>query len=116
MTSRTTRHPWLPLADILPIVPVMHALGVSKVARSPRGFLTAYRRAGGRTVGTTKVPGKSRTWDVERNGFIQRHMAQVGPGDLWDAEGNPTRRALALVAWAYHPQPTKWRAWLRRGH
>jgi hypothetical protein len=110
-------YPWLPLADITPAIPVMAALGVSEVARSPRGFLTAYQRARGNReiLSATLAPGVSRTWAGMRHAFIQRHMAQVDAlDDLWDAEGNPTRRALALVAWAYHPEPQKWRAWLRR--
>ena len=76
----------------------MERLGVSKVARSPRGFLTAYKRYG--TAAATKnkpVPGyPGQTWGQRRNAFIGRHLAQY--------LANPTpRRRLALVAWAFYP-------------
>lgn len=82
--------------------------GVSTVARSRGGFVEAYRRARG--------DGESLplTWHVKRDGFIARHMAQVRlhDEDLWDRHGDPTRRALALVFWAYHPQPKRLSDWL----
>jgi hypothetical protein len=112
-------HAWLTWAEVEPAIPVMRDLGVSAVARSPRGFLAAFRRAGGdrKLIADLPVPHKpTHTWDVERHGFIQRHLAEIqAHGEsLWDANGNPTRRALAFVAWAYHPERAKWRAWLHR--
>jgi len=76
----------------------MRALGVSKVARSSRGFLAAYRRAGG-------DPDRlSDRWDARRDAFIRRHMAQVRlRGESIWRDGQPTRRHLALIAWAYSP-------------
>ena len=76
----------------------MERLGVSKVARGPRGFLTAFKRHG--TAAATKnkpVPGyPGQTWEARRNAFIGRHLAQYMT--------NPTpRRRLALIAWAYEP-------------
>jgi hypothetical protein len=78
----------------------MDRLGVSKVARSPRGFLTAYKQ--GRTAAATKqmmVPdhsGTPQTWGQRRDQFVARHLAQYNK--------HPTyRRWLALVAWAYKP-------------
>jgi len=69
----------------------MREKGVSTVARSPRGFLTAYKRAGG---DPKKLSDK---WKQKRKAFIARHMAQY--------EKNPTRRRrLALIAWAYDPE------------
>lgn len=91
---------YLPLACIARHEPAMRARGVSTVARSPRGFLTAWKRAGG-------DPAKlSPYWRQRRAGFIARHMAQMeqhhepprGP------DGAPTRRHLALIAWAYSPE------------
>ena len=94
-------HAYLPLATIDRYVPAMQRLGVSEVARSPRGFLAAYRAAGG------NVENLSPAWRQRREGFIARHVAQVRErGEpLVDAQGNPTRRHLALVAWAYSPFP-----------
>ena len=88
---------WMSLRDVLRYEPEMERLGVSKVARSPRGFLTAYKQA--RTAAVTKrmmVPDHPQTWAERRNQFIARHLAQY--------RANPTyRRWLALLAWAYRP-------------
>lgn len=70
--------------------PEMRELKVSEVARSPRGFLTAYKKAGS--------AGKlSPEWKRKREAFIARHGVQY--------RKNPTkRRRLALIAWAYDPE------------
>jgi hypothetical protein len=93
---------YLSLATIDRWVPAMKRQAVSEVARSPRGFLTAYRRAGG-------VPSKLFPWwRNRRDNFVARHMAQVKANGepLW-RNGEPTRRHLALIAWAYSPSPSK---------
>lgn len=71
--------------------------GVSKVARSQRGFMRAYERAGS----WSKLPEK---WKRKRNAFVARHMAQVRQNreKLWK-DGKASRRALALIMWAYMP-------------
>ena len=88
---------WMPLKDVLRYEPEMERLNVSAVARSPRGFLTAYKQ--GRTAAATKkmmVPDRAQTWAERRNQFIARHLPQY--------ERHPSyRRSLALVAWAYRP-------------
>jgi hypothetical protein len=82
-------HRYLPLNTVKKYEPEMKRLKVSEVARSPRGFLTAYKKA--------KSPDNlSDKWKVKREGFIARHNAQF--------KKNPTnRRKLALIAWAYNP-------------
>lgn len=93
---------YLPLSTISPYLPRMRKLGVSKIARGPSGFLTAYRRAKGN-------PDKlSDAWDTKREAFIKRHMAQVKKRKepLWK-DGEPTRRHLALIAWAYSPSAAR---------
>lgn len=81
---------YMSLDEVESYLPEMRALGVSEVARSPRGFIAAYRRAGGRPSGL------SERWRVKRHGFIRRHLVQY--------RENPTpRRRLALRAWAYEP-------------
>jgi hypothetical protein len=81
---------YLSLATIAKFEPEMRRLEVSEVARSPRGFLTAYKRAGG------NPDNLSDAWRVTRHGFIRRHLAQY--------RVNPTmRRRLALIAWAFMP-------------
>ena len=73
--------------------------GVSKVARSGRGFLTAYKQ------------GELDPWWCKRRAaFIKRHMAQVRKRrePLWKPDGTPTRRHLALIMWAYSPSRKAW--------
>ena len=85
------KYKYIPLAEIAKYELEMVRLGVSKVARSPRGFLTYYKKIGGRADRVNEY------WRKKRNGFIARHLAQY--------KKNPTyRRFLALVAWAYMPK------------
>jgi hypothetical protein len=103
-------YPYLALGTVLDAVPAMQARGVSEVARSPRGFVTAYRRAGSAAA----LPD---AWRQKRAAFLARHLAQMAD-DGWEVVGGverPTRRHLALVAWAYSPTPGKLRSWLARG-
>ena len=82
---------YMTLSEILKYEPEMERLGVSKIARSSRGFLTAYKSVRGRSAKFNPY------WRKKRNGFIARHLAQY--------KKNPTyRRFLALVAWAYMPE------------
>ncbi len=91
---------WLSLAVIRNWEPLMRELGVSVVARSPRGFLTAYKKAKGRPSQL------SEEWVRKREGFLKRHLAQAAGREPWfDADGWPTRRHLALIAWAFSPVP-----------
>lgn len=88
----------MPLRAVLAYEPEMERLGVSKVARGPRGFLTAYKRYGtAAAMKKASVPGyPGQTWGHRREQFIARTLAQY--------RANPThRRRLALIAWAYDP-------------
>lgn len=91
--SYAAAHRWEPLA---------RSLGVSTVARSQRGFMRNYEMA--RTWARLGP-----TWQRRRDGFIARHMAQVRlTGErLWkprrDGRLWPSRRALALIMWAFMP-------------
>lgn len=81
---------YLPLSTIRQYESEMKRLRVSEVARSPRGFLTAYKKVGGDSNHLIIK------WKIKRDGFIKRHLAQY--------RKNPTyRRKLALIAWAYMP-------------
>lgn len=105
---------WLPLRLILPAVPEMARLGVSEVARSSRGFLAAYEKANGDPRNLGDSP-EGEPWRERRNNFIARHYAQVEQHDepLWTEDGEPTRRHLALVAWAWTPDRKRWERWLK---
>lgn len=95
---------WMSLSAINRYVPEMQRLGVSEVARSQRGFLTQYKKAGGDWRRLSEY------WQRRRMNFVKRHMAQYTP--------NPTyRRYLALIAWAYMPsvKPKESRKGSRRG-
>jgi hypothetical protein len=82
---------FMSLSQIKQKEPDMKRLKVSEVARSPRGFLTAYRRANG------NPDELSDNWKNKRRGFIARHKVQ------FDKKPTP-RRKLALQAWAYNPK------------
>lgn len=79
---------WLPLSTIKKYEPEMKRLRVSEVARSPRGFLSAYKRIGPAI--------KRGIWTKRRDAFIRRHLVQYRQNKTY-------RRWLALVAWAYMP-------------
>lgn len=91
-------HRLLPLATVVRFEPLARAQGVSKVARGPRGFLTAFKQ--GRL---------DDWWCKRRAGFVKRHTAQLRRNrePLWTSAGTPTRRHLALIMWAYTPVPAK---------
>lgn len=92
-------YPYLALSTINALEPAARRRGVAEVARSPRGFLAAYRGAKG---DWRRLPDD---WVVKRDGFIARHLAQleVRGEALIDPDGLPTRRHLALIMWAYSP-------------
>ena len=111
--ARAQEPPWLALGLVDRLVPTMKHRGVSKTARSRRGFLTAYREARGRHTQLGKDAGGV-AWRDRRNAFVARHMGQVVKrGEpLWENDGSPTRRHLALVAWAYSPEPKRLTDWI----
>jgi hypothetical protein len=88
---------WVNIATVKRHEALARSLGVSTVARSPRGFLRAYQAAGGsaRAMNATRVPGyPNQTWGQRRNAYIARHLPQY--------RQRPTeRRRLALMVWAY---------------
>jgi len=117
-----TTYPWLPLATVEATIPVMSRHGVSGVARGEKkskitkiGFIQAYREAKGRPSVLASMPATTnQSWQERRNNFVARHMAQVQKhGEaLFNKSGVPTRRHLALIAWAYSPDPDRLNRWL----
>lgn len=83
--------------------PLAEELGVSEVARSERGFFTAYKQAGG------DWDALDPWWQNRRNNFVKRHMAQVEMRNepLFYDDGTPTRRHLGLIMWAHSPLTEK---------
>lgn len=108
-------YPFLTLDIVQDCYELAAERNVSEVARSERGFFTRYEEASGN-------PGRlPPEWLIKRQGFIRRHMAQVkfNDEDLWEdtpetfpLPERPTRRHLALIMWAYSPQPTRLANWL----
>lgn len=95
-------HPFLPLRTIRAHLPAMAARGVSEVCRGPGGFLEAYQDARGNP---DRLPP---WWHARREAFIARMHGQVVRRcePLYDQQGQPTRRHLALIAWAWSPDTT----------
>ena len=107
----------LSLAEVLAAEPAAAARGVSKVARSPRGFVRAYEEAGGLLGSMGLESTTHQPWAERRAGFIRRHRAQGRDEGWWESSARgerPTRRHLALMQWAYTPTPKKTRAWLQQ--
>lgn len=97
--EKNPRYKWLGKRRIAKWEKLAKKLGVSKVARSSRGFLTAYKKAG---YDHRKL---SEKWRKKRNAFVKRHMAQVKKrGESLSKNGKPSRRHLALIMWAYSPR------------
>ena len=103
---------WLDLDVTERVATEARRQGVSEVAAGPKGFLAAYRRAGGERTAVGYYSA-TQSWETRRRNFIARHMAQVRVRNepLW-RDGAPTRRHLALAVWAYSPTPTRLRAWI----
>lgn len=101
---------WLPLESLRALVPAAEVNGVSDVARSERGFVTAYERAGGDPAALGTDPHSGQDWRARRNAFVARHRAQAESEGYW-VDGAPTRRHLALAMWAWSPEPQRLLAW-----
>lgn len=95
MSNPPKHYPVMSYAAAAKWEPEAKRRGVSKVARSQRGFMRAYQRAGS----WSRLPD---AWKRKRNAFVARHMAQGKKEALWK-DGKPSRRALALIMWAYMP-------------
>lgn len=91
--------------------------GVSEEARSSDGFMGIYNRVNGnKEAMKDQWYSETYNWFDRRNDFVNRHMAQVERRNesLFEDDGSPSRRHLALIMWAYTPEPQKLRAWLNK--
>lgn len=105
-----------PLLDrdiLIALLPLIDERGVSLAARGRipgatlQGFTEVYLMGNidePATIGTT--------YRQRRQNFINRHIKTGAP--LWDNDGNPTRKHLALVAWGYSPNVPKMRRYLKK--
>jgi len=105
--------PYIRLHLIEKAEPIAASWGVSEVSRSPRGFLSAYKLTSGNPYAMGRDQFTGRMWEELRMNFIRRHMSQAKKKKerMWKG-GNPSRRHLSLIMWAYTPTPAKTAAWL----
>jgi len=98
--------PVLPLEKAKAYEALAKRRGASKVARSSRGIFAAFTRAGGHVTTMGKDPQFGQDWGRRRRAFLKRHMAQIVAKrePLFNADGTPTNRHLALIMWAYSPK------------
>lgn len=121
------RYQWMTLKDVLRSLHAMDVQGVSEVARGKKdstqtkeGFVEAYIATNGSIDRMEKrLTGRNEheTWSDRRNQFVSRHLEQMRKGDTykdgWKPNGEPTRRHLGLIAWAYTPSPKRLAKWLK---
>lgn len=89
---------FLRLEVVEEFVPAARKLGVSKVARGPRGFLREYRFVFGSPSWLDPK------WLKKRENFIKRHLAEAkARGEKLTNGRVISRRHLALIMWAYSP-------------
>ena len=114
---------WLSLREVEKFEPLMERKGVSKVARGVQsskqtreGFMEAYRAVNGSKskMASRRTGYGDQYWDERRHGFISRHIKQMKKdkhSSGWMPNGEPTRRHLGLIAWAYSPTPSRIKKW-----
>ena len=117
------RYKYMSLDEIEPFESLMDKKKVSLVARgltpskqTNTGFLVAYKRAKGDipTIEQMKNGFGDQTWGERRHGFVARHAEQMKNERAFDENGDPTRRHLGLIAWAYTPFPKKIKDWISK--
>ena len=102
---------YMKLEKIKVFEPLMKAKKVSKISRGltpKQGFLQTYKQEKGNIERMKKrtVKNTGQTWHEKRELFISRHMGAVEKNnELLFINGIPTRRTLALYAWAFDPSP-----------
>ena len=117
---------WVPLKDVIDSIPAMNkekvslvARGKKKSSRTKEGFIEAYSMTKGsvRKMQTRLTGQSDQTWGKRRDEFIARHLKQMRKNDTyksgWKPNGEPTRRHLGLIAWAYTPSPKRLKKWLK---
>jgi hypothetical protein len=113
-----TDPPWLPLYLVELAERHAAAAGVSAVARSGRGFLTAYKLAQGDPNMLRLDPHSGKHWTEVRRLFVNRFLRGASSNQerwwLKNRQGvwRPSRRHLSLSMWAFSPTPGKLYRWL----
>ena len=125
------QYKWMKLEDVKKSLSAMDARDVSRVARglddstqTKEGFVEAYIAVKGdqnkmmtRKTGRLREGQEKETWAERRSQFIARHLKEMRDIDThrngWQPNGQPTRRHLGLMAWAYTPSPKRTEKWIK---
>ena len=116
----TSDPPWLPLYLCELSEPYAAKYHVAGVARSNRGFLTAYKVASGEPAMLKFDPHSGKHWTEVRRLYVNRNFGAIQKNreKLWRKNENglwePSRRHLALVMWAFSPHPQRFAQWVQR--
>lgn len=115
MTPLASDPPYIRLSVVERIEPFALREEVSEVARSARGFLAAYKLASGEPILMGRDPRSQKPWSHVRRNMINRHLLQASKVErtFWLPSGQPTRRHLMLMMWAFTPTPEQTVTWLR---
>jgi hypothetical protein len=107
-------YPFLKKSTVVRTLPIIDRFNVSRVARgkkkssqTKKGFLQIWLSGGSLNSMATK----NQTWNERRTAFIARHTK--GQGKLWQANGYPTNKHLALISWGYSPDPKGLQSFLK---
>lgn len=106
-------YPFLSRQTVTRLLPLIDEKRVSLVSRgiakgaTPKGFLQAFYDDELDEMATTRT-----TYRERRQGFIKRHNRPTAR--LWEPDGTPSRLHLALVSWAFSPEPDKLMIYIKR--
>jgi hypothetical protein len=108
---------WLSLKTVQFFEKLAEQQKVSVVARGKNGFIEHYKATNGKPYRLHNIMySANQSWWQRRRHFVRRHLAQANNRNekLWRPDGQPTRRHLALIMWAYSPDPHGLERYLRK--
>jgi len=101
---------------VIRFLPLMDKQNVSLVSRgiqkstvTKKGFTEIFL-SGKSLSGLAK---KNETWLQRRNLFLNRQTKNINNKNLFNIDGSPTRYHLSLIAWAYSPDVTRLKKYIR---
>lgn len=102
--------PYIRLSVVEQFIPLAMEAGVADITLyEGRGFLTAYRLAHGEPNMLGREETSRLGWDYVRGKRLSAWMTQARRqmATFWTQKGHPTRRHLAMIMWAYTPDPQR---------
>jgi len=101
-------YPWLTLRTTRLVHQFLDIRGQKAVVRSARALLRRYEKAEG---DPELIP---EPLVRRRNNLVKKNLAQAAfRKEPWWKNGQPTKRHFRMAAWAYSPDPTKLRDWIK---